>query len=67
MKLGDRVFYEIESSRQEWLQAWYGVPYMGAGLGLIILCGFAYKVPIQSKLYREFFISMAMGTGLATV
>ena len=67
MKLGDRVFYEIEASRQEWLQAWFGVPYMGAGLGLIILCGFAYRVPIQSKLYKEFFYSMGMGTCLASI
>lgn len=47
MKLGDRVFYEIESARQQWLQAWYAVPYVGPAIGLVFLCGFAYRVPIQ--------------------
>lgn len=67
MKLGDRVFYDIESARQNWLQAWFSVPYAGAALALPILCVYAYRVPLTSKLYKEAFYSLAIGTGVSSL
>jgi len=66
MKLGDRVFYDIESARQDWLSAWYSVPYWGLTIGVGVLCVFAYRTPLTSKLYKESLYSFAIGCTLAS-
>lgn len=40
------------------------MPYFGAGIGLGVLCVFATRVPITSKLYKE--AGYSLGIGLAT-
>ena len=61
MKLGNAVFYTMEGSRQKYLQALEGWPYVGGVLSLVYFIGFALKVPMHSKLLKESGMAVALG------
>jgi hypothetical protein len=61
MKLGDSIFYTIESRRQKYLSAIQSVPMFGAMLGTCFFIGFAIYKPITSKLYKEILQSFLLG------
>lgn len=65
MKLGNRVFYHLESARQGYLSSFESLPYLGGFFGAIFFVGFAIRTPIASKLYKETFLSMVLGMGTA--
>ena len=65
MKLGDRVFYTLESKRQRYLQTLEATPYFGGAFALCFLCVFAIKTPITSKLYKEAGYSIGLGMTFA--
>ncbi len=65
MKLGDRVFYDIEAARQVYLQSFESVPTFGVIIGLGFFCIAAHRTPLTSKLYKETAISMLLGVSIA--
>lgn len=65
MKLGDRVFYDIESKRQDYLYACESIPTVGAILGTILFIRYALISPIQSRLYVEAIKSLFYGCCMA--
>ena len=67
MKLGDRVFYELEGKRQKYLGGMEALPYAGATVGFLFFIGFALLTPMHSKLYKEAVYSMGMGTAVAAL
>ena len=66
MKLGDRVFYDIESKRQVYLQQVQAIPYLGAVFAFGFFIVYAIKTPLTSNLYKETVYSMALGLGMAS-
>lgn len=65
MKLGDSIFYDLESKRQKYLGGMESLPYLGSVFGLMFFIGFAYVTPLSSKLYKESAMSLVLGMGLA--
>ena len=65
MKLGDRVFYTLESKRQLYLQTLEATPYVGGVFSVCFLVVFAIKTPITSKLYKEAAYSLGLGMACA--
>lgn len=64
MKLGNHVFYDLESKRQNYLSSFEVMP-VGTGIfGFLIFCGFAVKTPLTSKLYKELGYSIFLGAAL---
>jgi hypothetical protein len=61
MKLGNNIFYDLESKRQDYIASFEYIPVATVGLGLIFFCGFAVKVPLSSKMYKETGLSFLMG------
>jgi hypothetical protein len=61
MKLPNRTFYELESTRQDYVGSFESIPYQGGIMAAIFFCGFAMRTPIASKLYKETFYSLLMG------
>jgi Na+/melibiose symporter-like transporter len=65
MKLGDRVFYALESKRQKYLSGMEMLPYLGSAIGFCFFIGFALWTPLHSKLYKESLYSLGMGMAVA--
>lgn len=65
MKLGDRIFYDLEGRRQKWIDGLEMAPYIGGIFGLVYFIGFAIKAPLSSKLYKESLYSLMMGMATA--
>ena len=65
MKLGDRVFYTLEGKKQKMKGGFEMLPYLGPAIGIFFFVGFAYWTPLSSKLYKETFYSLVMGTAVA--
>lgn len=65
MKLGDRVFYDIEAARQVYLQSFESVPTFGVLIGLGFFVIAAHRTPLTSKLYRETALSLMLGVSVA--
>jgi hypothetical protein len=63
MRIGNTIFYNLESSRQGYLKALENHPLIACILGFGFLVRFAYKTPIYSKLYKEIAYSGLMGLG----
>ena len=67
MKLGNAVFYTMESSRQKYngaLEAW---PYLGGVLSIFYFIGFAIRTPMHSKLLKETGYSVLLGLATAAL
>ena len=67
MKLGNAVFYTMESSRQRYLGALEDWPYFGGFLSVVFFIGFAVKTPMHSKLLKETGLSVMLGLASAAV
>jgi hypothetical protein len=67
MKLGDRVFYDIESSRQGYVYACECIPTAGVIIGSLFFIRYAYTAPIQSRLYVEAVKSLFYGCCVAGI
>lgn len=65
MKLGNNIFYDLESKRQDYITSFEIMPVSTGILGFFIFCGFAVRTPLTSKLYKELAYSMLMGAGLS--
>ena len=65
MRIGNTIFYNLESSRQGYLKALENYPLYGGLLGFGIFIGFAYKTPIYSKLYKEIAYSFMAGMSIS--
>jgi len=65
MKLGNNIFYDLESRRQNYITSYEVIPVTTLFLGLIFFTGFAIRTPLTSKLYKELGYSMMMGLGLS--
>ena len=53
MKLGNAVFYTMESSRKRYNESFESWPYAAGVLSLFYFVGFALKTPMHSRLYKE--------------
>ena len=65
MKLGNAVFYTMESSRQKYLNAMEAWPYIGGVLSVVYFIGFALRTPMHSKLIKETGLSVLLGMSTA--
>ena len=65
MKLGNAIFYTMESSRQKYLKALEEWPYVGGVLAFVYFIGFALRTPMHSKLVKEAGYSVLLGMGTA--
>ena len=65
MRIGNTIFYNLESSRQGYLKAMENYPFFGTIIGFGVFIGFAYRTPIYSKLYKEIAYSAMIGMSLA--
>jgi hypothetical protein len=65
MKLGNSIFYDLESKRQDYITSFEVMPFSTCILGFIFFCGFAIKTPMTSKLYKELGYSVILGAGLS--
>jgi hypothetical protein len=65
MKLGNNIFYDLESKRQTYITSFEVMPVATLALGFVFFCGFAIKTPLHSKLYKELGYSLVMGAGLS--
>ena len=65
MKLGNSVFYTMESSRQKYLNAIEAWPYIGGVLSVVYFIGFALRTPMHSKLVKETGLSLLLGMSTA--
>ena len=63
MRLGNNMFYTIERSRQEYLQAVESHPAMALIASFVFFIGFAIRVPVHRNLVREAFYSLGLGFG----
>ena len=61
MRIGHAIFYNLEGSRQEYLQALENYSLIATILGFGFFCVFAVRTPIYSKLYRELGYSAVLG------
>ena len=61
MKLNQAVFYDIEAKRQKYIMASEAMPYVGGVLTLAYFVGFAVRMPLSSKLYKESVYSLCLG------
>ena len=61
MKLGNRVFYTLEASRQRYLTAIENWPYVSGVLAFGYFIGFALYTPMHSRLLKEAGLSLFMG------
>ena len=66
MKLGNSVFYTMESSKQKYLGALESWPYVGGVLSVGFFLGFAMMTPMHSKLLKETALSAVLGLGCAS-
>ena len=66
MKLGNAVFYTMESSRKRYHEALEMWPYLGGVLFVGYFIGFALKTPMHSKLLKETGLAMLLGMGTAS-
>ena len=64
MKLGNHVFYDLESKRQNYLSSFEIMPVGTAIFGFMFFIGFAIKTPLTSKLYKELGYSIFLGAGV---
>ena len=64
MKLGNNVFYDLESKRQNYLASFEVMPVGTAIFGFLFFIGFAIKTPLTSKLYKELGYSIFLGAGV---
>ncbi len=65
MKLGNGIFYDLESKRQDYLYSFEVMPVTTLIFGVIFFTGFAIRTPLTSKLYKELLYSMLMGAGIS--
>ena len=65
MKLGNAVFYTMESSRGRYLASFETWPYLAGVLSIFYFVGFALKVPMHAKLYKETGYSAMLGLATA--
>jgi hypothetical protein len=61
MKLGNAIFYTIESKRQKMLQATEAWPYLGGFFSIFYFAYFAVVTPLSRKLYKEAGMSVILG------
>ena len=61
MKLGNAVFYTMESSKQKYHMALENWPYLGGVLAFAYFIGFAIARPMHSKLISETGLSAVLG------
>lgn len=64
MRLGNSIFYNIESSRQEYLGSLETHQLLTAFATLGFFIGYAIRTPMHSKLYKELAKSLALGAGV---
>ena len=67
MKLSQSVFYDLESTKQEWHYWLEAYPFCAAGVGFVFFLGFALKTHISSKLYKEAIYSLILGGAVAGI
>ena len=67
MKLGNRVFYTLEASRQRYLTAIENWPYVSGALALVYFVGFALWTPMHAKLLKEAAFSVVLGGATASL
>ena len=67
MKLGNRVFYTLEASRQKYINAIENWPYLGGVCAMVYFVGFALYTPMHSKLLKEIGISLLLGGATASL
>lgn len=67
MKLGNHIFYDIESKRQDYITSFDIMPFSTAFFGFLFFCGFAIRAPMTSKLYKELGYSVVMAGALSYV
>ena len=65
MKLGNNIFYDLESKRQEYINSFEIMPVSTIILGAVFFVGFAIRTPLTSKLYKELGYSALMGAGIS--
>ena len=61
MKLGNNIFYDLESKRQDYLAGFDYMPFATCAFGLVFFCIFAVRTPLTSKLYKELGYSLVLG------
>jgi hypothetical protein len=67
MKLGNSIFYNLESKRQDYLASFEILPLSTGIIGFLIFCVYAVRTPLHSKLYKELAYSMFMGAGISSL
>ena len=67
MKLGNNIFYDLESKRQEYINSFEIMPVSTLILGAIFFVGFAIRTPLTSKLYKELGYSALLGAGFSYI
>ncbi len=67
MKLGNNIFYDLESKRQNYVTSFEVMPVTTLILGGIFFIGYAIRTPLTSKLYKELVYSMLMGAGISYI
>ena len=67
MKLGNSIFYDLESKRQNYISSFEVMPVSTVIFGLVFFTVYAIRTPLTSKLYKEALYSMLMGAGLSYV
>ena len=67
MKLGNNIFYDLESKRQEYINSFEIMPVSTLILGAVFFVGFAIRTPLTSKLYKELGYSALLGAGISYI
>ncbi len=65
MKLGNNIFYDLESKRQNYITSFEILPASTVFFGMIFLTIYAIRTPLTSKLYKELLYSTLMGAGVS--
>lgn len=65
MKLGNGIFYDLESTRINYIDSFETIPITTVIVGALCFIRFAIKTPLQSKLYSELLMSTLIGGTVA--
>lgn len=65
MKLGNNIFYDLESKRQNYITSFEVMPVSTCFFGLIFFCIYAVRTPLTSKLYKELGYSVGLGAAVS--
>ena len=67
MKLGNAVFYTMESSRKRYNESFEAWPYLAGVLSVFYFVGFALRTPMHSRLYKETGYSVLLALATASL